>query len=51
MIFLKKKITGDNTKKTKRLTEIQVLTKMFTKRIVKRNQKQHSYLNQSTIER
>ena len=26
-------ITGDNTKKIKRLTEIQVLTKMFTKRI------------------
>ena len=31
-VFLKK-ITGDNTKKTKRLAEIQVLTKSFTKRV------------------
>ena len=29
MLFLKKKKTGDNTKKTKILTEIQVLTKDF----------------------
>ena len=31
-----KKITGDNTKKTKRLAEIQVLTKSFTKRVFKK---------------
>ena len=29
--MLKKKITGDNAIKTKRLTQIQVLTKKFTK--------------------
>ena len=29
----------DNTKKTKRLTEIQVLTKSFTKRVFKRKTK------------
>ena len=33
--FLKKKITGDDTKKTKRLTE----TKMFTKRVFKKTRK------------
>ena len=31
-----KKIAGDNAKKTKILTEIQVLTKRFTKRIFKK---------------
>ena len=31
-----KKITGDDAKKTKRLTEIQVLTKKFTKRVFKK---------------
>ena len=30
-----KKITGDDAKKTKRLTEIQVLTKKYTKRVFK----------------
>ena len=35
-MFFLKKITGDTTKKTKKLTEIQVLTKRFTKRIVKK---------------
>ena len=34
-VFFKKKVTGDNTKKTKRLAEIQVLTKRFTKRVFK----------------
>ena len=33
-LFLKK-ITGDHTKKTKTLTEIQVLTKEFTKSLQK----------------
>ena len=31
-----KKMTGDNVKKTKRLTEIQVLTKRFTKRVLRK---------------
>ena len=31
-----KKITGDDAKKTKRLTEIQVLTKKFTKKFLKK---------------
>ena len=36
----KKKLkTKDNTKKTKRLTEIQVLTKSFTKRVFKKKTK------------
>ena len=35
----KKKMTGDNVKKTKRLTEIQVLTKRFTKRFFKNKTK------------
>ena len=30
------KVTGDDAKKTKRLTEIQVLTKIFTKRVWKK---------------
>ena len=34
-----KKIAGDNAKKTKILTEIQVLTKRFTKRIFKKKTK------------
>ena len=34
-----KKIEGDNTKKTKRLTEIEVLTKRFTKRVFKKKRK------------
>ena len=34
-VFLKK-IRGDDTKKTKRLTEIQVFKKMFTKRVFKK---------------
>ena len=32
-------MTGDNVKKTKRLTEIQVLTKTFTKRFFKNKAK------------
>ena len=48
-IFLKK-IRGDDTKKTKRLTEIQVFKKMFTKRVFKKNES-NSYLNQSAIEK
>ena len=35
----KKKKTGDDTKKTRRLTEIQVLTKKFTKRVFKKMRK------------
>ena len=34
-VFLKK-ISGDDTKKTKRLTEIQVFKKMCTKRVFKK---------------
>ena len=34
--FKKKKIRGDDTKKTKRLTEMQVLTKMFTTQVFKK---------------
>ena len=37
-VFLKK-ITGDDAKKTKRSTEIQVLTKTFTKRVFKKTRK------------
>ena len=48
-VFLKK-IRGDDTKKTKRLTEIQVFKKMFTKRVFKKNES-NSYLNQSAIEK
>ena len=44
------KVTGDNTKKTKRLTEIPVLTKRFIRRIFKKENESNSYLNQSTIE-
>ena len=43
-LFLKK-IRGDDTKKIKRLTEIQVFKKMFAKN------ESNSYLNQSTIEK
>ena len=32
-------MTGDNVKKTKRLTEIQVLTKRLTKRVFKKKTK------------
>ena len=35
MLFLKY-ITGDDAKKTKRLTEIQVLTNKFSKRVPKK---------------
>ena len=48
-VFLKK-IRGVDTKKKKRLTEIQVFKKMFTKRILKKNES-NSYLNQSAIEK
>ena len=44
------KITGDDAKRTKRLTEMQVLTKTFTKRVFKKMKVTH-YLNQSTVER
>ena len=44
------KVTGDNRKKTKRLTEIPVLTKRFIRRIFKKENESNSYLNQSTIE-
>ena len=33
------KVARDNAKKTKRLTEIEVLTKMFTKRVFKKKMK------------
>ena len=45
-----KKITGDDAKRTKRLTGMQVLTKTFTKRVFKKTKVTH-YLNQSTVER
>ena len=37
--FKKQWITVDNAKKTKRLTEIQVLTKSFTERVFKKKAK------------
>ena len=42
-----KKITGDDAKKTKRLTEIQVLTKKFTKKVLKKRKVTQLY--QATI--
>ena len=50
-MFFKKKIIGDNTKKTKRLSEIQVLTKRFTKRIFKKKTKVTQLFKPITIER